>query len=264
MIKETLSPNQYHYLAIFLHWLMAILVVLLLLSGFSLYFDIWQSKVLIFKLYQLHKSMGVTLFALLVLRLICRIVYKPPKLPSELISQEKLISYGHLCLYLSLFLIPLSGWVIVSTDVAGIPTIVFGIFKWPHLSLDEWFYIPAKWVHFYGVWILLMLVMGHVLMTAKHQFSGITILQRMKPTKGVNIALLLTMFVLFIFSTSGSVLSQHQAIETKIISVNTAVDSQAAKIELKFSLMECMRESDFLESFFHVNLKQTSTLQNKR
>ncbi len=70
-----------------------------------------------FKLYNWHKSLGITLLVVMVLRLVWRFAYPPPALPQQTPRLERTAAHaGHLGLYALLFLMPLSGWAMISAS----------------------------------------------------------------------------------------------------------------------------------------------------
>lgn len=111
---------------------MAIAFLLMLTSGI-LMSDI-ADKALQFKVFQWHKSLGVILLISLFLRLAIRLLVAHPDLPANMKPLEKKAAHaGHLLLYCAMLTVPLTGWATVSGSVIGLPTIVFGLFEWPHI-----------------------------------------------------------------------------------------------------------------------------------
>ena len=110
--KETgMSERHKHYalVAILLHWIMAAGIVFMIWLGWNM--DQNES------LYQLHKSIGITLLMLTVARLIWRLMNPPPPLPDEMSSAEKTASQlVHAGFYVLMLAMPLTGWALVSTS----------------------------------------------------------------------------------------------------------------------------------------------------
>ena len=159
------TKDRYDSVAITLHWVMAIAILLMLGSGVTMkYLDI--AKSLKFNMYQWHKSLGVILLVAFFLRLSWRLAHKPPLLPISMGDHEILMAkVGHWLLYLLMIIMPLSGWFLVSSSVYGLPTIVFGLFQWPHipnLSGNEMIGSGARATHFYSAIFLAILIIGHV------------------------------------------------------------------------------------------------------
>jgi cytochrome b561 len=175
--------NRYHSAIIIIHWLMALSFFWMLSSGFLMVnFNIDLS--LKFRFYQWHKASGVILLMLVLLRIIVRILTKSPKLPKEILKTEaRLAKIGHLALYLFMILMPLTGWIIVSSSIYGLPTIVFGLFEWPHISAiagSEKIESLAKNLHFYFAIIFSFLITLHIGAAIKHVLiDKINLLKRM-------------------------------------------------------------------------------------
>ncbi len=101
--------ERQHYTAVAktLHWLIAVLIfVMLPLSWTMGYFSGIQK----FTLYKLHKSIGITILALIALRLLSRSFHTPPALPASMPSRERVVAHlWHSAPYTALFLMPSPG-----------------------------------------------------------------------------------------------------------------------------------------------------------
>ena len=174
MIRNT--RHGYGAVAIVFHWAMALLVLGML--GLGLYMvRLPQSDPSAFALFQLHKSIGFVVLSLAVLRLCWRAFNPSPKLPEHMPLWEKGIAHlGHTGLYAMMFILPLSGWYVVSASPWGIPTIVFNLFEMPHLPIPAFIGSKdavegiAQTVHEYGAYFLILLVVGHIAAVLKHHF----------------------------------------------------------------------------------------------
>ncbi len=173
---------QWHpYIKLF-HWLMAVLLIAMLGLGFGMTrlaqmaqqsgdFTLTLLSLSIFDAYQLHKSIGVVLFVMVLLRLLLRSRIKPD-IHHDLPPLEHCIArFVHFVLYGLMFTLPLSGWFLASASTLGIPTIVFGLFPLPHViapsASSETFW---SWAHFSGGLALLALVAMHVAAAFKHHY----------------------------------------------------------------------------------------------
>ena len=152
----------------YLHWLVALLVIGMLGFGFFLG-DLPSS--LKPMAYMLHKSTGITLLALMLLRLVWVVCSGKPVLPAAMPRWEcflaRFVQYG---LYLFLISMPLSGW-LMATASNKIP-VYFGWFSvpFPGILPDE---ALAHWMsdaHYFIAFILLGLVALHVAGALKHRF----------------------------------------------------------------------------------------------
>jgi cytochrome b561 len=180
------KTTRYNNVAIILHWVMAIGFFAMLGSGVVMtnisIFPIDQSMQ--FKLYQWHKSAGVLLLLAFGLRLGWRLFTTVPDLPGQMKPWEKSAAkMGHYALYVMMLVQPLTGWVMVSASVYGIPTIVFGLFEWPHIpGVEGEMKIEqlAKSAHFYGALAFAGLIAIHIGATVKHYITDkINLLRRM-------------------------------------------------------------------------------------
>lgn len=124
---------DYTAVAKLLHWLIAAFVLALIALG--LLMTRTADLGLKFQLYQLHKSFGITVLGLMVLRVAWRLVNPPPPLPQSVHGAERLAAHGgHLGLYLLLLAMPLTGWAMVSAASFALPTTLYGAVPWPHIG----------------------------------------------------------------------------------------------------------------------------------
>ena len=131
----------------------------------------------LFQIYQLHKSIGITVLLAAFLRLAWRLSHRPPNLPEAMPAVEKTAAAGgHLLLYAFMFALPFTGWALVSASVLSIPTVLYGILPWPDLpllpALDDKASAEAvlKLVHAYGAYALIALVAVHSAAALRHHF----------------------------------------------------------------------------------------------
>ena len=165
------TVRHYNSVAIILHWVMALAFFIMLGSGVAMSnFDLDQS--LKFNLYQWHKSGGVLLLMAFFLRIIWRFVSRIPKLPENFKPWEKIAAKGgHWGLYAAMFLMPLTGWLTVSSSVYGLPTIVFGWFEWPHfpgIEGNETIHEISEESHTIIAIIFGLLIFAHIGAVIKH------------------------------------------------------------------------------------------------
>ena len=170
------KADRYTTVAITLHWVMALGVLALAALGLVMvhgHLGLGRR----FALYQLHKSIGVTILVAALLRLAWRHAHRPPSLPTHMPQLERLTAHaGHWLLYFYLIALPLTGWALVSASVLNIPTHLYGVIPWPHLpvlsSLHDKAPVEAllKAIHRYGAWTLLVLVAGHAGAALRHHF----------------------------------------------------------------------------------------------
>ena len=160
--------HQYTATAKSLHWLMAVMLFGLLALG--LYMTNLPFSPEKLKLYSWHKWAGVTVFMLLLFRLLWRIKNPPPPLPESMPKALQLVAHaGHFGLYALMFAIPLSGWLMSSAK--GFQTVYFGVLPIPDLieKNKELGHLLAE-VHETLSWLFIILLVGHVAAALKHHF----------------------------------------------------------------------------------------------
>jgi cytochrome b561 len=113
------------------HWLNAALVIGALGLGAFMVLAV-HSAATRFELTQTHKSVGVSVLALTVARLCLRCLMRAPKPEPASRSVTIIAKAVHVGLYLMLLLLPLSGWLMVTSTPVRVPTIVFGLFELPY------------------------------------------------------------------------------------------------------------------------------------
>ncbi len=170
--------KKYTGTAIALHWLVA----LLMLSNIVL---IWLVDVLpearIRWVIDTHKSLGITVLGLAVLRLLWRYTHRPPELPgSHALWERRAAHAAHGLLYALIFLMPLSGWMHDSAwkDASTHPMQLFGLVPWPRMGwimavepvTKEILHSALGALHQWGGFALYTLVALHVGGALKHQW----------------------------------------------------------------------------------------------
>ncbi len=182
------SGRRYTAVAIALHWLIAIAILAMLVMGLLMVHGSLASADK-FKLYQLHKSVGLTILGLAVLRLLWRLGHHPPPLPAAMPAWEKGAAEGtHRLLYGFMISMPLIGWALVSMSPLSIPTFWFGLIRVPDLSFLAALGSKAvlepilKLLHGYGAYLLIAFLVLHAGAALRHYLDEHDdILQRMIP-----------------------------------------------------------------------------------
>jgi len=177
------KSDAHHWgsLAKTLHWLV---VLLILAQGvLGLYMVGLPKKPGIIPYYNLHKSIGMTMLALAVLRLAWRAFDPRPAEPASTPHWQALgARAGHALLYALLFAVPLSGWWFDSVAALR-PMYFFGLFEIPHIAapntdLKELAHEAHEWLF----WLLVAVALGHAAMALIHEFvSRDGTLSRMLP-----------------------------------------------------------------------------------
>ncbi|WP_095109070.1 cytochrome b [Pseudomonas sp. Irchel 3E20] len=163
------SSSRYGWVSIFMHWGVALAVFGLFALGLWMvgldYYSTWRKDAP-----DLHKSIGLTLFAVMLLRVVWRFVSPPPPTLSSYSRLTRLgAKVGHSFLYLSLFAVMIAGYLISTADGAGIA--VFGLFEVPALvsGLPDQADVAGV-VHLYLAWALVVFAGLHALAALKHHF----------------------------------------------------------------------------------------------
>lgn len=185
------TGSRYTAVAVFLHWIMALGILALVVIGLTMA-HVKLKPLVLFKLYQLHKSIGITILLAAFLRLAWRLAHPPPALPASMPPAErKAAEVTHLLLYAALFVLPLTGWAVVSAAPLNIPTVLYGIVPWPHLPILSTLHNKAPVEHFlahthaYLAWTLIALVALHAAAALRHHFLiHDDILTRILPRRG--------------------------------------------------------------------------------
>jgi len=173
------TDNQWGSVAKFFHWVIALAI---LFNGcFGLAMDLSNSPMQKISWLALHKSIGLTVLALWLLRVLWRWRDGRPREESGPRWQMLAARLTHFALYLLIALIPLSGWWFNS--ITGKPLQWFKLFNLPPLVAknDELRHF-AHGVHEYLFWLLILLLVAHVGAALKHHvFDEDNVLRRMLP-----------------------------------------------------------------------------------
>ena len=154
--------------AITLHWLIALLVFVTFPVGLVMSEMALSPNKL--RLLSYHKWLGVTVFILVMVRLLWRASHKPAPLLATMPHWQRVAANAvHVLLYVLLFAIPLSGWLMSSAK--GFQTVYLGLLPLPDLlSKDKVLGDALAALHEVLNIALLALVATHVAAAVKHQF----------------------------------------------------------------------------------------------
>ncbi|HEY1394365.1 MAG TPA: cytochrome b [Methylibium sp.] len=188
-LSPAILPKSARYgaTAIALHWLLALAIVATF--GVGLYMADLPMSPLRLKLFNWHKWAGTTILALSALRLLWRLLRRPPPLPEGIAAnmpgwQHLAHSATHGLMYLLFFIVPLVGW--AYTSATGFPVVVFGVLPLPDfVPVDKALAEAIKPWHEITAWALAVLVMLHMAGALKHHFFDRDgLLGRMWPVRG--------------------------------------------------------------------------------
>ena len=111
-----------------LHWTTAFLILFMIPLGIVIAND-WGGAAQDF-LYDLHRSIGVTIIPLVILRIIYRWRHPPLPLPEDIVPMQRFAAETtHWALYALLVVQPFTGW--IATSAYRAPVVVFGWFELP-------------------------------------------------------------------------------------------------------------------------------------
>lgn len=167
MLKS--DADHWGSLAKVFHW--TIVALILVQAPIGLIMVDLPKKPSVIAVYDLHKSIGLTVLALAVLRLAWRAFDRRPREPAAMPRwQVHAARAGHGLLYVLLFAVPLSGWWFDSVDGLR-PLHWFGLVEVPHLTgPDKALKGIAAETHELLFWLLAAVAACHALIAVHHQF----------------------------------------------------------------------------------------------
>jgi cytochrome b561 len=172
--------HAYTRTAITLHWLVALALIATFAVG--LYMSDLPLSPEKLRIYSWHKWAGVTIFLLVLLRLLWRLTHRPPAPPVSMPAwQQAAAETAHRLLYLLMLAVPLSGWLMSSAK--GVQTVYFGVLPLPDLlAKDKALGEALETVHQALNYTMAGLVVLHVGAAIKHHvIDRDDVLSRMLP-----------------------------------------------------------------------------------
>lgn len=159
------NDRQWGSVARFFHWIIALGI---LGNGlFGLLMDLASSPMQKINWLALHKSIGLTVLALVLLRIAWRWTDRRPAEEPAPRWQQLAARTAHAALYVLIVLLPLSGWWFNS--VTGKPLQWFKLFNLPALvQKNDALRDFAHGVHEYLFWFLILVLVAHVGGALKH------------------------------------------------------------------------------------------------
>ena len=142
-----------------LHWLMAVCILAMLFIGVGIVSTVMPKYL---TLVSIHKSLGVAILVLALIRLIVRLAYGAPPLPADLPAPMKLAAHlSHYAFYLLMIGMPLIGWGMLSA--AAYPVVLFGSVHLPAILPQSDSLHTLLWnAHFYLAFAFFALILLHV------------------------------------------------------------------------------------------------------
>jgi cytochrome b561 len=171
---------RYGIAAQLFHWVIAALIVTqFVLAKMSQHLPLGARKL---GLLARHKSVGMTILMLAILRLAWRLGHPPPALPPAMRPYERWTARAtHVAFYVLLFLMPLTGWMMSSAKNYSVSW--FGLFTWPNLiAKNEAAFGILRNTHGILSNVLFAIAVLHILAALKHHFwDRDDVLLRMTP-----------------------------------------------------------------------------------
>ncbi|MDY0205196.1 MAG: cytochrome b [Pseudomonas sp.] len=148
-----------------LHWLSAILIICMLFIGVTMIQSLatWQNTAL-----QLHQSFGVLVLILVAVRLLNRLRFKAPALPSDITGLQHFAAKAtQVLMYALMIALPISGWLM--RNAAGLPVSFFGTFELPLLVSESMAaYGLFREAHGIMAWSLFGVIVLHISAALQH------------------------------------------------------------------------------------------------
>ncbi len=180
-MPATNTTDRYGHVAQLLHWVVVGLIITQFVLA-SIIEELPKSSLERFETTSLHKSIGVTVLLLAVVRLAWRAYSPPPLLPGTMKPWERSVAQlTHFGLYGLMFVLPLSGW--LWSNSAGYAVNYFGLTDLPRLvgksdALQDVFHEGHELL----ATALFVLALLHLAAALKHHFlDRDTVLRRMLP-----------------------------------------------------------------------------------
>jgi cytochrome b561 len=154
MTEKVFSPAQR-----VLHWLMAICIITMLFVGVGMVSTILPKYL---PLVALHKSLGIAILILAVLRVAVRLRYGAPALPADLPAPMQLAArLSHYAFYALMFVMPLLGWAMLSAG--SYPVVVFGGLHLPPIAPASGSLHSLLWgLHYSLAFVFFALILLHL------------------------------------------------------------------------------------------------------
>ena len=162
------TPDKYGLIAQAFHWLIGLTIIAMIPFGW--WMEGLEANPEKYKFYGLHKSIGVVVLALVILRFFWRRMNETVENLKTHKPWEKILSKTvHIALYVLMLAMPLSGWLMSSAG--GHPVSIFGLFTVPPLVNKD----PAlgkilNSAHSLIAWGVIAIMSLHVLGALKHHF----------------------------------------------------------------------------------------------
>ena len=154
-----MNSDRFNPVQRLLHWVMAICILSMLFIGVGFASTITPKYV---PLVALHKTLGIAILVLALIRLGVRLRYGAPALPADLPEPMRLAAYlSHYLLYALMIAMPLLGWGMLSA--ADYPVVLYGNIRLPQiLPLNDTLHTVLWNAHFYLAFAFYALILLHI------------------------------------------------------------------------------------------------------
>lgn len=172
------SPDRYSGVAIWLHWTIALLIIVNLAVG------LLHDAVPVLRSWMgAHQALGLAILALTAARIAWRLAHRPPPLPAATPVWERVLAHSsHTLLYVLMIGLPMTGWIMVSGGDRPGGVSIFGLFDVPHLPVSKATGHVGHDAHGILGWAMLALVVLHIGAALRHHMLlRDTVLTRMIP-----------------------------------------------------------------------------------
>lgn len=186
---------RYGAVAIAFHWTIAALIIANLCIGLYFKNAMTPGDPNLFATVQIHKSIGLTVLVLSILRFAWRLINPVPFLPEGMNAGLGFLAHAtHYLFYFLIVAVPLAGWAMVSSSPIGTPTMYFGLFHWPEIPFfadlpragKMHYFLPLVATHNWLAYSAGGLLVLHVAAALWHQFvRRDDVLERMLPFTSV-------------------------------------------------------------------------------
>jgi cytochrome b561 len=158
------APKQFTAVSRILHWLTVILVFSALFLGFTMVNSLGDYTTLV----MIHKTIGILLLIVVMIRIINRMNHHPPAWPPTVGKLEgRMIIYSEKAMYAMLLAQPLIGWAMVSAS--GTPVIEFGPLYLPRiLPFNLTVFAILREAHSVVAYLLLAVIAAHISLVLVH------------------------------------------------------------------------------------------------
>ena len=149
--------RQFTALSRLLHWTMAAMVLTMLCIGVAMVASLANYHVLV----AIHRPLGIAILILVVIRLVNRLMNRPPPFPATMSRAERLAATAsELMMYALMFVLPLVGWGMLSA--ARYPIVLFGSVHLPFiLPHDAMLYAVLRRAHTILAYLLFFTFIAH-------------------------------------------------------------------------------------------------------